>query len=90
MSSLWNPTFWTGLSGPAVAMFVCALFLWALVTERLAIGKQFRAERARADRLEAANRELTEALIEKNAGEVITTSLLSALRREVAAKVDEQ
>ena len=80
MSELWSPTFWSGLSGPGIAILVCAAFVWALVTERLVIGKQYRAAVARAETAEATNAKLTGSLMEKNAAEEMATKLLAAMR----------
>ena len=77
--------FWTRLgelSGPGVT---AALFVWALATERLVLGRQYRAERARADKYDDANRDLTDQLIKMSASQQATTSILEALRESAEA-----
>ena len=85
MSALLNSEFWSGLSGPAVAIIVAAALVWLLITGRLVIGKQYDTVVARAEREAETSRKLTEALIEKNAGEEVATNILSAIRQEIAA-----
>lgn len=82
------PGFWTSignLSAPALATVVCAMLIWALVTERLVIGKQYRATLARAIDAETARDKAVAALIEKNVADQANTSLLGTIRREIAA-----
>lgn len=85
MSALLNSEFWSGLSGPAVAIIVAAVFVWLLITERLVIGKQYRTVVERADKDAETVQTLTATLIEKNAGEEAATNILSAIRQEIAA-----
>lgn len=85
MSGLWNPEFWSGLTGPVVAVIVCAAFVWALSTERLVLGKQYRAVVARADKYENAHHDVTQELMKQTAGQEATTAIVSALQREFAA-----
>ncbi|QDF19766.1 membrane protein [Mycobacterium phage LilSpotty] len=85
MNWLTDPSVWTSLSGPGVAMIAAGLFVWALATGRLVLGSQYRAERARADKYDDANRQLTQALIEGNARQETTTHILAALRDAVAS-----
>jgi len=85
VSALLNSEFWSGLSGPAVAIIVAAALVWLLITGRLVIGKQYDTVVARAEREAETSRKLTEALIEKNAGEEVATNILSAIRQEIAA-----
>lgn len=61
------------------------MFVWALATERLVLGRQYRAERARADKYDDANRALTDQLIKMSAGQQATTTVLEALRDSAAA-----
>lgn len=88
MSELWNPTFWSGLSGPGIAIIVCAAFVWALVTERLVIGRQYRAAVARADKAEETNGDLTRVLMEKNAADEAATKILAAMRNPIDSSKD--
>ncbi|UJL29908.1 hypothetical protein HZU38_05240 [Mycolicibacterium vanbaalenii] len=85
MNALLNSEFWSGLSGPAVAIIVAAALVWLLITGRLVIGKQYDTVVERAEREAETSRKLTEALIEKNAGEEAATNILSAIRQEIAA-----
>lgn len=85
MTGLWSPEFWSGLTGPGIAILVCAAFVWALATERLVLGKQYRAIVARAEKDAETNRTLTETLIQKNASDSAATNLLVAIRGELAA-----
>lgn len=85
MNALLNSEFWSGLSGPAVAIIVAAALVWLLITGRLVIGKQYDTVVERAEREAETSRKLTEALIEKNAGEEVATNILSAIRQEIAA-----
>ena len=66
-------------------MLAAALFVWALATERLVLGRQYRAERARADKYDDANRDLTDQLIKMSASQQATTSILEALRESAEA-----
>lgn len=84
MNALTSPEFWSGLSGPGMATIVCVAFVWALATERLVLGKQYRAERERGDKYEDAHRTVTQALIEKNAGQEATIAIVSSFRKEIA------
>jgi hypothetical protein len=79
--------FWTslgGLSAPALAIVVCAIFVWALATGRLVLGSQYRAEKARADRYDEANRDLTAEFIKMSATQNATASILASLRSSIA------
>lgn len=79
-------SFWTNLpslSGPAVLMLGAALFVYALATERLVLGKQYRAERARGDKYEDAHRSVTETLIGQTAEREATVAIVSAFRKEL-------
>ena len=58
--------------------------IWALTTERLVLGKQYRAERERGDKYEEAHRTATAALIENVAGTQATISIVSSFREELA------
>ena len=80
--------FWTGianLSAPGLAIVVCALFIWALATGRLVLGKQYQAERARADMSDESNRELIATVIKNTATAEATASIVAAFRQELAA-----
>lgn len=80
--------FWaaiTNLSAPALATGVCALFVWALATGRLVLGKQYQAERARADEYDKSNRELVSTVIKNTASTEATAAIVTAFRRELAA-----
>lgn len=86
MMSGWTPESLNSLGAGAVALIVAAFIVWALVTERIVTGKQYRTQVARGDRLEEANHTLTVALIRKDTGEEMNTAILAAIRKEVAAK----
>jgi hypothetical protein len=80
--------FWSSignLSAPALAVVVCALFIWAITTERLVPGRQYRATLARALEAEKARDTAVTALIEKNVADQASTSLLGTIRREIEA-----
>lgn len=85
MTGLSNPEFWSGLSGPGVALLVCAAFVWALSTGRLVLGKQHQAVVARADRYDESNRELIATVIKGTATAEATASIVTAFRQELAA-----
>lgn len=82
------PGFWTSignLSAPALAIIVCGLFIWAIVSERLVTGRQYRATLARAIDAEKARDTAVVALVEKNVADQASTSLLGTIRREIEA-----
>ena len=58
--------------------------IWALATERLVLGKQYRAERARGDKYEEAHQIATKSLIQNIANQEATISIVSAFRKELA------
>lgn len=83
-----GPGFWSSLgnlSAPALAIMVCGLFIWAIVSERLVTGRLYRATLARAIDAEQARDTAVAALIEKNVADQANTSLLSTIRREIDA-----
>lgn len=81
--SLPGPEFWSSLSGPGVAVFVAALFVWALASGRLVLGSQYRAERERADRYDEDNRELVQTVIRNTATSETTTALVSSFQKQL-------
>lgn len=86
--------FWAGLSSlsilstPALATAVCIAFVWALASERLVLGKQYRAERARADKYDEDNRALTQTVIKNTASSEATATLVSSFQKQLAALAD--
>lgn len=86
MTNLWTPDFWNNVGVVGIAVLAAFAFVWALATERLVLGRQYRAAVARADKYDDANRDLTQALITKNASEQASTAILTAIREEFAAK----
>lgn len=83
-----GPGFWSSignLSAPALAIIVCGLFIWAIVSERLVTGRQYRATLARAIDAEKARDTAVVALVEKNVADQASTSLLGTIRREIEA-----
>lgn len=84
-----GPGFWSSignLSAPALMVMVCALFIWAITTERLVPGRQYRATLARAVEAEKARDTAVTALIEKNVSDQTNTALLSAVREIQASR----
>lgn len=81
MSGFWAAL--PSLSGPGVIMIGAALFVYALATERLVLGKQYRAERARGDKYEDAHRDVTATLIGQNAEREATVAIVTAFRKEL-------
>jgi len=78
--------FWTGianLSAPGLAIVVCALFIWALATGRLVLGKQHQAVVARADRYDEANRELVQTVIMGTADKEATVALVTSFQKQL-------
>lgn len=81
--------FWSGLthlsslSAPALATLVSIAFVWALATERLVLGKQYRAERERADKYDEDNRALTQTVIKNTASNEATTAVVSSFQRQL-------
>jgi len=78
-----TPGFWSSignLSAPALMVIVCGLFIWAVTTERLVPGRQYRATLTRAIDAEKARDTAVTALIEKNVSDQTNTALLSAVR----------
>lgn len=80
MSGIWNPEFWSGLSGPAIAVFAAVAFVWALATGRLVTGKQHDAVVRKAEIDAESVRELSLELARKNGGDLLSTQLLTAVR----------
>lgn len=81
-----TPEFWSGLStlsSPALATLVCGAFVWALASERLVLGKQYRAERARADKYDEDNRSLTQTVIRNTASNEATTAVVSSFQKQL-------
>lgn len=79
--------FWAGLSNlsaPALATAVCMIFVWALATERLVLGKQYRATVARADKYDEDNRALTQTVIRNTASNEATTAVVSSFQKQLA------
>lgn len=72
------------LSAPALATMGAGLFMWAIATQRLVTGRQYRAERERGDKYEEAHQTATKALIENVAGTQATISIVSSFREELA------
>ncbi|MEX7470204.1 hypothetical protein AB4Z39_10885 [Mycobacterium adipatum] len=83
MNGFSNPEFWSGLSGPGVALLVCAAFVWALSTGRLVLGKQHQAVVARADRYDEANRELVQTVIRGTADKEATVALVTSFQKQL-------
>lgn len=84
MTGLLNPDVWAGLSGPGIATFAAVALIWAVATQRLVPGKQYRAAEARGDKYENAYLEATTAIIRNTAGQEATLHMVSAFREEVA------
>lgn len=82
----WNPEFWSGVTGPTLAVFVAAVFVWALTTGRLVTGKQHDAVVAKAEIDAESVRVLSLEMARKNGGELLAAQILTALRESVAAK----
>lgn len=79
--------FWAGissLSAPALATVVAVAFVWALATERLVLGRQYRAERARADKYDEDNRALTQTVIRNTASNEATVGVVTSFQRQLA------
>ena len=72
------------VSAPALVTIGGIIFIWAIATERLVLGKQYRAERERGDKYEEAHRTATQALIENVAGQEATITIVTAFREELA------
>lgn len=81
--------FWNDLGAVTLALLVCAIFVWALATERLVLGRQYRKVQERADRLEEANGTLIREVMGQTASGQITHSLLTAIRNEIVPAADE-
>jgi len=60
------------------------IFIWAVATQRLVPGRQYKAERERGDKYEEAHRTATAALIENVAGQQATIAIVSSFREELA------
>ena len=85
-SGTWNPEFWSGITGPTLAVIVAAVFVWALSTGRLVTGKQHDAVVAKAEIDADSVRKLSLEMAKKNGGELLAAQILTALRESVAAK----
>ncbi len=85
-SGIWNPEFWSGITGPTLAVIVAAVFVWALTTGRLVTGKQHDAVVAKAEIDADSVRKLSLEMAKKNGGELLAAQILTALRESVAAK----
>ena len=84
MTELLNPQFWASLSGPGIATLGAVVLVWAVTTQRLVPGRQYRAERARGDKYEDAYREAMQALVQHNANQAATIDIVSSFRKEIA------
>lgn len=86
----WAPETWGNFSVAGIVVFMAVLFFWALVTERIIIGRYHRDTVGRLDRRAEKDAEsiqtLSQALTEKNATEEATTRILASVREVLIAK----
>lgn len=72
------------LSAPALMVIGAAIFMWLIATQRLVPGRQYKAERERGDKYEAAHQTATAALIENVTDQKTTIAIVSSFREELA------
>lgn len=82
-------SFWNDMGVVTLVLLGSAIFVWAIATERLVLGRQYRKVVERADHLEDANMTLMRGMMGQTATGQITNSLLDALRSDTAQPVDE-
>lgn len=82
-------SFWNDMGVVTLVLLMCVAFVWALATERLVIGRQYRKVQERADRLEEANATLTKDMMGQTATGQIALSLLTQIRSDMALPADE-
>jgi len=78
-------TFWDDVGVVTVVLTITALFVWALLTERLVLGRQYRKVEERCNTLEETNMTLMRELMGQNASNQITNGLLAAIRQEFSS-----
>lgn len=78
--------FWNDLGAVTLALLVCAIFVWALATERLVLGRQYRKVQERADKLEDANTTLMQGMIGQTDTGQVALSLLTQIRSDMATR----
>ena len=90
MMPAWSPENWGDFSVVGIVVFVAVLFLWALTTERIVIGRYHRDVVGRLDRRADKDAEtiqtLSTAITEKNATEEATTRILASVREVLTSK----
>lgn len=88
----WTPETWGDFSVVGIVVVMGFILFWALITEKLVIGRYHReiVDRlyTRADKDAESIRILSEAVTEKNAEDVAVTRVLSALRESITTSGD--